>query len=226
MKRLAGSVCCLAMLALAAGCEPTGKPPKPKAGDVAPKAAERASGTSQAPGFDDGAVRADARALRWVADAAKLTPASPASPLSAAERSFINEAAGVGLYEVEGGQMAAAKGMQPAVRAFGTMLVAQHRAAHGELQAVARANGITLPINVEADKRSKLDRLAQLTGTAFDREFVRVVGIADHEAAVARFTAAGRDVRDPSLKAWIDKTLPALQAHLQEARQLPMLPPG
>jgi len=53
-----------------------------------------------------------------------------------------------------------------------------------------------------------------------------VVGIADHEAAVARFTAAGRDVRDPSLKAWIDKTLPALQAHLQEARQLPMLPPG
>ena len=227
VKRLAGSFCCLAMLALAAGCEPTGTPPKPKAGDVAPKAAERASGpTSLAPGFDDGAVRADARALRWVADTVKPGPVSPTGPLSAAERSFINEAAGIGLYEVEGGQMAAAKGTQPAVRAFGTMLVAQHRAAYGELQAVARANGITLPINVEADKRSKLDRLAQLSGAAFDREFVQTVGITDHEAAVARFTAVGRDVRDPSLKAWIDKTLPALQAHLQEARQLPMPPPG
>ena len=225
MNRLAGSVWCLAMLALVAGCDPTGKPPKPKAGDVGPKAAERASGTSQAPGLD-GAVGGDARALRRVADTVKPGPVSPTGPLSAAERSFINEAAGIGLYEIEGGQMAAAKGTQPAVRAFGTMLVAQHRAAYGELQAVARANGITLPINVEADKRSKLDRLAQLTGTAFDREFVRVVGIADHEAAVARFTAVGRDARDPSLKAWIDKELPALQAHLQEARQLPMLPPG
>jgi len=225
VKQLAGSLWCVAMLALAAGCEPTGTPPKPKAGEVAPKAAERVSGTSQAPTVD-GAVRADARALRWVADPVKPGPVGATIPLSAAERSFINEAAGIGLYEVEGGQMAAAKGTQPAVRAFGTMLVAQHRASYGELQVVARANGITLPINVEADKRSKLDRLAQLTGAAFDREFVQTVGIADHEAAVARFTAVGRDVRDPSLKAWIDKTLPAMQAHLQEARQLPMQPPG
>jgi len=225
VNRVTGLTAGLAALALVAGCDPTGTPPKPKAGDVAPKAAQQASGTSQTPRFD-GAVQADARALRWAADAAKPTPASPAGQLSAVERGFINEAAGTGLYEVEGGQMAAAKGSQPAVRAFGTMLVTQHRAAHGELQAVARANGITLPINVEADKRSKLDRLAQLSGVAFDREFVQVVGIADHEAAVARFTAAGRDVRDPALRAWIDKTLPTLQRHLQEARQLPMLPPG
>jgi putative membrane protein len=220
-----GLAACLAALALVAGCEPTGTPPKPKAGDVTPNATERSAGTSPAPTFDP-AVQADARALRWTADATRPAPASPASPLSAAERGFINEAAGTGLYEVEGGQMAAARGSQPAVRAFGTMLVTQHRAAHGELQTVARANGITLPINVEADKRSKLDRLARLTGPAFDREFVQVVGIADHEAAVARFTAAGREARDPALRAWIDKTLATLQRHLQEARQLPMLPPG
>jgi putative membrane protein len=160
-----------------------------------------------------------------VADQA-AKPSVPAAPLSAVERNFIHEAAATGLYEVEGGQMAAGRASQPAVRAFGTMLVMQHRAAHGELQSVARASGITLPINVEADKRSKLDRLAQLSGPAFDREFVRVVGIADHEVAVARFTAAGRDVRDPSLRAWIEKTLPTLQRHLQEARQLPMPPPS
>lgn len=234
MNRLAAWAAGLVAVALATGCDPTGAPPKPKAGDVAPKAAERASGTSQAPRGngavqaprDDSAVQADARTLRWVADATPSAPASPPSALSAAERSFINEAAGTGLYEVEGGQMAAARASLPAVRAFGTMLVTQHRAAHGELQAVARANGITLPINVEADKRSKLDRLAQLSGAAFDREFVQVVGIADHETAVARFTAAHREVRDPTLRAWIDKALPSLQRHLQEARQLPMLPPG
>lgn len=223
---------CLAALALTAGCDPTGAPPKPKAsemapkaGEAAPKAATGASTTSQAP-RRDGSVPVAAAAVHWIADAPKAATAAPAATLSPAERAFVIEAADTGLYEVSGGQMAAAKGTQPAVRAFGTMLVTQHRVAYGELQAVANANGITLPINVEADRRAKLDRLAQLTGVAFDREFVQTVGIADHEAAIARFTTAARDVRNTGLKAWIDKTLPALQRHLQEARQLPLLPPG
>ena len=225
MKRLTCAAIWLAALAAVSGCDPTGSPPKPKAGEAAPKAATGASATSQAPAPGSTLV-SEASALRWVADAPKSAPTVPAAALSSGERSFVLEAADIGLYEVSGGQMAAAKGTQPAVRAFGTMLVTQHRAAHGELQAVANASGVPLPINVEADKRAKLDRLAQLTGVAFDREFVQTLGIADHEAAIARFTAAARDARDPALRAWIDKTLPTLQRHLQEARQLPLLPPG
>lgn len=146
--------------------------------------------------------------------------------LNAAERSFITEAAGTGLYEVEGGQMAATKATQPALRAFAGQLVTQHRAAYAELQTLATANGITLPTRAEADWRGKLDRLARLSGVAFDREFVQTLGIADHEAAIAKFTAAGREARDPLLRAWIEKTLPSLQRQLQDARQLPVLPAG
>jgi putative membrane protein len=62
--------------------------------------------------------------------------------------------------------------------------------------------------------------LAQLSGPEFDREFVRTVGIADHQATIVKFDAAGHQTSDPQLRAWIQKMLPALQHHLQEAQLL------
>jgi putative membrane protein len=146
------------------------------------------------------------------------TPAPDA--LTVTERSFINEAAGASLYEVAGGQLAATKAVDPSVRAFGSMLVNQYRAAQGELQVVASAHGVVLPADVEPPERAKLDRLSQLSGPAFDREFMQTIGLSDHQATINKFNAAKRDVRDAQLRAWIEKTLPDLQRHLQQAQQL------
>jgi putative membrane protein len=148
-----------------------------------------------------------------------LTTSAP-DALTVTERSFINEAAGASLYEVAGGQLAASKAVDPSVRAFGSMLVSHNRAAQGELQVVASAHGVVLPADVEPSERAKLDRLSQLSGPAFDREFMQTIGLSDHQATINKFNAAKRDVRDAQLRAWIEKTLPDLQRHLQQAQQL------
>jgi len=152
-------------------------------------------------------------------DAAPGAPARHAA-LSAADRAFVASAAGAGLYELEGGRLAATKGVSPAVRAFGTMLATQHQVANAELQSLANSHGVALPPRVPDEQRSKLERLSALSGSEFDRAFVQTVGVEDHQAAIEQFATAARDAENPQLREWIQKTLPALQHHLQEAKEL------
>jgi putative membrane protein len=54
------------------------------------------------------------------------------------------------------------------------------------------------------------ERLAKLSGTQFDREYVKIM-IQDHDKIVAEFEEASPKVKDPSLKAFVEKTLPILR---------------
>lgn len=213
MRLLPLAAVALALL-LAAGCEHNGAPPGQPTTDAVARARPVQAPEARA------AVAVQAQLARPVADSLAPNSAVGAAQLSAVERSFVNDSSAVGLYEVAGGELAAIKASQPQVRAFGAVLASQHRAAQAELQALASARGITLPEQLAPDQRSKLERLARLSGAAFEREFIQVVGIADHEAAIARFSAAAREARDPQLLAWIDRTLPALQRNLLHAQQL------
>ena len=152
-------------------------------------------------------------------DGAASAPARRAA-LSAGDRAFVAAAAGASLYEVEGGRLAATKAASPAVRAFGSMLATQHQVANTELQSLANSRGVALPPRVPDEQRGKLERLSALNGSEFDRAFVQTVGVEDHQAAIERFASAARDAEDPQLRQWIEKTLPALQHHLQEAKEL------
>jgi putative membrane protein len=69
--------------------------------------------------------------------------------------------------------------------------------------------------------RREIEQLGKKTGTEFDEEFVRKVGVREHERDIKRFQEASKDVKDPQLKAWIDKALPSLEQHLAQAQKLP-----
>jgi putative membrane protein len=152
-------------------------------------------------------------------DGAASAP-SKKSSLSTSDQAFVTAAAGAGLYDLEGGRLAATKGKSPAVRAFGTMLATQRQAAHSELQSLANSRGVALPPRVPAEQRDKLERLSALNGSEFDRAFVQTVGVDDHQAAIEQFASAARDADDPQLRQWIQQTLPALQHQLREAKEL------
>jgi putative membrane protein len=64
-----------------------------------------------------------------------------------------------------------------------------------------------------------MKKLHGLSGTEFDREFVRLA-VQDHQKDVREFEQASRRVQDQELKSWIDKTLPTLREHLQAAQNL------
>src|SRR5215470_677210 len=72
------------------------------------------------------------------------TPTAAAEP-SATTKSFVREAAGGGLAEVELGQLAQEKGTSEAVKSFGARMVQDHGKAGKELRAIAADKGIQLP---------------------------------------------------------------------------------
>jgi hypothetical protein len=74
------------------------------------------------------------------------------------------------------------------------------------------------------DQRKTLNRLSKLQGGKFDREFVRAVALKHQQLDVVGFERASLVTRDPQLKAWIDRTLPAMRYHLATGERLAPAP--
>ncbi|MDB5955199.1 DUF4142 domain-containing protein [Ramlibacter sp.] len=143
------------------------------------------------------------------------------SKVARGDRKFIEEAASSGMFEVQVGQLAASKATDANVKSFASMLVDQHTAANNELVKIANAKGVELPAAPKHSMRREIEKLGKKTGDAFDRDFVREVGIKDHKKDIKEFEKASKDVKDPELKAFVDKTLPTLREHLAAAEKLP-----
>ena len=141
--------------------------------------------------------------------------------LARGDRKFIEEAAASGMYELQAAQLAATKASDPAVKSYASKLADQHSTANNELMTLASSLGLELPPSPKRSMRNEIEKLGKKTGVEFDREFVRNVGVKEHEKDVKAFQKAAKDVKDPQLKAWIDKTLPVLQEHLSAAQNLP-----
>jgi putative membrane protein len=151
------------------------------------------------------------------------TPASGArnaAALSPADSKFVKSAAEGGLYEVAVGKLAADKAGNAEVKSFGSMLVEHHSAANDKLKKVADAHGITLPTVLPSDKQKKLDRLSSLSGDAFDRQFVEMVGIADHQHDISEFEKESRSGKSEDIRSFATETLPTLKTHLATAQKL------
>jgi len=138
-----------------------------------------------------------------------------------ADRRFIEEAAASGMFELQAAQLAATKATDRAVKDYASMIADHHSAANRELMQLANSKGLELPPAPPRAMRRDLEHLGKKTGSEFDQEFVRKVGIEEHQKDIKRFQKASNDAKDPQLKAWIDKTLPSLQQHLAQAQKLP-----
>lgn len=144
--------------------------------------------------------------------------AATQAQLSATDLAFAHTAAGIGMYEVEASRLAAGKATHVQVKNYANMLVNHHTLSNNELIAVLRAKGVTPPAALPADKRAKVAQLSSLSGDAFDRQYIGMTGVADHQAAITTFEQASRTLSDPDLKAWTVKNLPTLRQHLQSAQ--------
>jgi putative membrane protein len=141
--------------------------------------------------------------------------------LDRGDRKFIEKAAGDGMFEVEVAKLATTKASSPELKSFASMMVDDHTKANSELAQLANAKGIELPVAPPHGKRRDLEKMGKLSGDKFDREFAKEVGIDDHKKDIKMFEKASKSAKDPDVKAFIDKTLPTLRAHLAAAAKLP-----
>lgn len=139
--------------------------------------------------------------------------------LTSAEKSFIKDAASGGAMEVELGQAAVKNAMSQDVKDFGQRMVTDHGKANEELKTLVGKKQVQVPTELERKHKSKVEKLSKLSGEEFDKKYMKAM-VKDHVKDVADFKKASKKAKDPELKAWIDKTLPVLEQHLQQAKDV------
>lgn len=143
-----------------------------------------------------------------------------AADLSRGDQKFLKFAAESSMLEIQASQVAVQKAQHPDVKAFATMMVADHTKVDAELKALAATKGYTLPTELSGGKKRTLDGLNKKTGHDFDEEYADEIAVDAHEDAVDAFKDAADDAKDAEIKAFAAKTLPSLQAHLEKGKAL------
>src|ERR1700676_5377938 len=162
----------------------------------------------------------------WAGLAHQDSPAAASKP-AATEKSrpamgdahFAKEAAQGGMAEVKLGQLAEEKGSSASVKSFGKRMVDDHSKAGDKLKEVASRESITLPSDLSAKDQATYYRLSKLNGAAFDRAYAKAM-VKDHETDVAAFQKEANGGKNNSLKSFASETLPTLQDHLKQAKEM------
>jgi len=131
---------------------------------------------------------------------------------------FVREAAIGGMAEVELGQLASGKASNAEVKQFAQRMVTDHGKANTELKSLAEKKGFAVPTEIDAKHKQTMDKLAKLSGPAFDRAYMEEMR-KDHKKDVNEFKQQSMKGSDPDLKAWAATTLPTLQEHMQMAER-------
>lgn len=135
------------------------------------------------------------------------------------DRTFIRKAAEGGLAEVELGQLAQQKAQSPEVKQFGERMATDHAKANQELKNVASNEGVPLPNKLDAKDAATKARLEKLSGAEFDRAYMRDM-VTDHTKDVREFEREASSAKDPAVKNFAAQTLPTLQDHLKQAKNV------
>lgn len=134
-------------------------------------------------------------------------------------RGFMTLAAQSGMAEVEISQIAATKAQNAEVRQFAQRMVNDHTKANNELKQLAQKEGLTLPTEIDAEHRQIRERLSQLSGAEFDREFMNRQ-VEHHQRDVNLFQNQADNGDDAEVKAFAAKNLPTLRQHLEMAQSI------
>jgi putative membrane protein len=125
--------------------------------------------------------------------------AAPSPSLPAADRRFLDEATRGGFAEVELGRMAMDLGHDQLVSAYGRDLVEDHGRFNDHLLAIARAYGPPPSTAPTKEEMALQDRLSQLQGTSFDREFLGIIEN-QHRRSVVLYHSEAVNGSDPVLR--------------------------
>ncbi|MEY2527341.1 MAG: putative rane protein [Verrucomicrobiota bacterium] len=139
-------------------------------------------------------------------DKAPLATSPTAARLSAADKTFMMNAAKGGMMEVEWGKWAAQNGQNADVKKFGNKMVTDHSRANNELMALAAKKGVKL-------------KSEKVTGKwTSDKAYMDMM-VQDHQKDLAEFQGEAKNGTDPDVKKWAGDTSKMIQQHLKMAQQ-------
>lgn len=139
--------------------------------------------------------------------------------LNAADVKFVKHEAAAGMAVVKIGELGVKKADSAEVKAFAEAIVTDHTKANDELKALATKKGLELSNVIDPKQAATFQKLEKFSGVEFDKNFVADI-ISGHKKCISNFEAASIDSKDVDVKAFANKMLPALKAHLEKAEGL------
>jgi putative membrane protein len=135
------------------------------------------------------------------------------------DRKFMKEAAIGDQEEIKLGQMAQDKAADPSVKSFGQRMVKDHSSADDKLKNIAQSQHISLPNSLDSQHKNDAAALSRLSGAKFDKAYMQLM-VKEHTKDVNKFKKEAATAHDGTIKQFASGTLPVLESHLKEAKQL------
>lgn len=137
--------------------------------------------------------------------------------MSRSDSKLMVEVAHANLAEIETGKLALEKSHSEKVKKFAQQMLDDHTLAQQQLQALAQAKGVKLPDSADLRHKTTLTAMKALSGDSFDRHYMRIVGVKEHQRSVDLLQKVHKNARDADLKALAVKLMPAVREHLRQA---------
>lgn len=140
--------------------------------------------------------------------------------LARSDQKLIKDLAQANMAEIEAGRMAKSKSQNEQVKNFAQQMIDDHTKALDDVKQLAQSKGVTLPTELDRTHKRQADRMAALSGDAFDRAYLERAGVADHKKTHAMLQRAQSRAKDPDVKALVARTLPIVDQHMTAVQQL------
>jgi putative membrane protein len=144
-----------------------------------------------------------------------------ADPARTPDAAFVAKAADVTSVDAELATVATTRARSAAVKALARRVLEARTVIARDLQAMSGDRQIATPPRPETapPAATPVAALRAKPPAAFDAAFLAAL-LVNGEAAVALFDAESRDGRDPEIKEWAARQLPALREHLTAIRAM------
>jgi len=131
---------------------------------------------------------------------------------------FVAEQVAANYAEVKMAKLAAEKSSLPDIKKVAQSIETAHSKNLEELQQLASAKSITVPIDADKDAIKTVENLRdEKDAQNFNEEWCKEM-VDKHENTIELFEDKLEKTEDPELKSWISQSLPGLRSHLDQLR--------
>ena len=121
--------------------------------------------------------------------------------------------------QVDLGKLAQERAQSPEVKKFAELMVEEHSKITTQLKSLGMSEHINLPTSVGRHDADNHREMQKTSGAAFDRGYTHVV-FGELEREITEFKQGASATTRPALKDFYERTIPTLEAELQQAKQL------
>ena len=138
---------------------------------------------------------------------------------SISEQDFMARAALAHLADLDMARVARMHSKNGAVTSYAGMILKEHQESLQDLTKLMREKNIAQPDTFDGETKQDIDRMASLSGSEFDREFINMM-VSGHEKTIELFRSVSFTAHDTDVQDYVDGMIPKLDKHLRKAQEL------